>query len=162
MMATVSRDPSRPPAAAWHVFLEVPSSIDMLTLVDHVTESFGRVAGLDDDGTYKLGIAVREAVINGIKHGNRGDVEKRVRLDYKLVDDDGPRRAVVRIRDQGTGFDPEAGANALEPDHETIEHGRGLLIMRGVMDDVQVRCTPAEGTEVMLVKAINPPGSVGS
>ena len=127
----------------------------MLKLVDHVSEQFGQIAGLDEDAVHGLGIAVREAVINAIKHGNGADQRKRVRVEYDVAKDPAQPQVVVRVHDEGAGFDSEHLPNPLAPENVSVTSGRGIFLMRTFMDDVQVRQLPAGGTEIVMAKAIN-------
>jgi serine/threonine-protein kinase RsbW len=154
----VSNDPA---ALASHiagksVLLEISSEFEMLRLVDDVSEQFGQMAGLDEDSVHWLGVAVREAVVNGIKHGNAGDKRKRVRVEYTVVNGDPRPRVVVRVRDEGPGFDVAELADPLAPENVSGTSGRGLFLIRTFMDDVQVRPAADGGTEVVMAKAINP------
>ena len=127
----------------------------MLKLVDHVSEQFGQIAGLDEDAVHGFGVAVREAVINAIKHGNGADQRKRVRVEYDVAKDPAQPQVVVRVHDEGAGFDSEHLPNPLAPENVSVTSGRGIFLMRAFMDDVQVRQLPAGGTEIVMAKAIN-------
>ena len=139
---------------AKHLHVEIPSAVELLSLVDQVSDGFARLAGFDEDSSHWLAVSVREAVINGIKHGNRNDPLKRVRLDYRVETGDGAGRVVVCIQDEGEGFDPRHIANPLAPENMTMSCGRGIFMMRSFMDDVQVRHVPGSGTEVTLTKGV--------
>ena len=152
----VPDDPGAPIASVTGTgaLLDISSTFDMLTLVDPVSEAFGRLAGLDEESVHHLGVAVREAVVNGIKHGNDGDPGKRVRVGYGIANDGARRRVVVRVHDEGAGFDAEHLADPLAPENVAVTSGRGVFLMRTFMDDVQVRRLPAGGTEIVMAKAI--------
>lgn len=125
-----------------------------MKLVDHVTEEFGQSAGLDEDAVHCLAIAVREAVVNGIKHGNGCDEGKRVRIEYAVAD--APQaRVVVRVCDEGRGFEVERVADPLAPENVSLTGGRGVFLMRSFMDDVDVRPAAGGGTEVVMTKALS-------
>jgi len=138
---------------ARYVHLEIPSVVTMLKVVDSVCEEFGSLAGLDEDGVHCLSASVREATANAIRHGNGNDQEKPVRLSFEVATTS-PARVVVRILDQGRGFQPEAVADPVAPDNLSMTGGRGLFLMRAFMDAVEVRCLPDGGTEVVLSKHI--------
>ena len=77
-----------------------------------------RMVGFDDDTLHWISIAVRESVANAMKHGNKGDESKRVDVEFTTSPADQPSELVILVRDQGEGFDPEAGrrpAGAREP-----------------------------------------------
>jgi serine/threonine-protein kinase RsbW len=101
-----------------------------------------------------VGVAVRESVINAIKHGNREDVSKTVTIEFALDAADDPTELVVRIRDQGEGFDYKHIADPLAPENILKSSGRGIFFMRSFMDDVELRRVPGGGTEVRMVKKL--------
>ena len=87
--------------------LEFASAFDMLDFVQVVSDHIGRMAGLDDDQLHWVGVAVRESVVNAIKHGNQGDESKRVVVEFTPVPSRDPEELVIRVEDEGEGFDPE-------------------------------------------------------
>jgi len=137
-----------------HVLLEIPSTVSMLTVVDVVSEQFGRLSGLDEDAVHCLAASVREAAANAMRHGNGNDHEKPVRVSFEVATTPAPARVVVRIMDQGRGFQPEKVADPLAPQNVAMTGGRGLFLMRTFMDDVEVRGLPDGGTEIVLSKRI--------
>ncbi len=138
------------------VVLDISSAFEMLNLVDQVSEQYGQMAGLDEDGVHGLGIAVREAAVNAMKHGNRCNHHKRVRIEYAIPNDPARPRGVVRVSDEGTCFDLNSLPDPLAPENISETSGRGIFLMRMFMDDVQVHALPSGGTEIVLAKAINP------
>ena len=64
------------------------------------------MAGLDDDAVFNFGIAVREAAVNAMKHGNAGDRRKRAHIEFGVRNEDGQPCVHVCVRDEGVGFDP--------------------------------------------------------
>jgi serine/threonine-protein kinase RsbW len=87
----------------------------------------------DEEEIYCIKLAVEEAVINAIKHGNQFDRGKTVRVTYRI---DG-RQFYVRICDEGTGFDPGSVPDPCLQENIERPCGRGLLLMRHYMSDVQ-------------------------
>ncbi|MGE5358250.1 MAG: ATP-binding protein [Bacteroidales bacterium] len=142
--------------------LEFSSVFEMLDLVQIVSDAFGRLAGLDDDGVHWAGVAIRESVINAIKHGNRNDAEKSVFVEFvarspQAAGQNGSQpdaEFVVRVRDQGEGFDVDAVGDPLAPENLLKASGRGIFFMRSFMDDVSLGRAPQGGTEVRMVKKI--------
>ena len=139
------------------VRLEFRSHFDMLDFVQVVSEEMGRLVGLDDDSTHWVSVAVRESVINAIKHGNREVEEKRVTVEFTLTGE--PSRLTVRVVDQGEGFDPVELADPLAPENLLKSSGRGIFFMRNFMDDLTLRRAPEGGMEVVMVKTV---GAVSS
>ena len=82
------------------VRLDFRSTFDMLDLVQLVSDHVGRYAGLDDDAVHWVGVAVRESVINAIKHGNAHDEDKRVHVEFTALEDCTPPGIAIRVRDE--------------------------------------------------------------
>jgi serine/threonine-protein kinase RsbW len=132
--------------------LDFSSTFEMLDFVQVVCDHVGRLSGLDDDSVHWLGVAVRESVINAIKHGNANDEAKRVHIEFApLVRDISPG-VTVRVRDEGNGFDPSHLPDPLAPDNLLKSSGRGIFLIRSFMDHVDVRPAAEGGMEVVMVK----------
>jgi len=136
------------------VRLQIPSVFDMLDLVQVLSDRMGQMAALDEDTIHWIGVAVRESVINAIKHGNREHPAKLVTVEFAFVPPDVPTQLVVRVADQGEGFDPDTVGNPLDPENILKSSGRGIFFMRSFMDDVQLRRAPNGGMEVRMVKKL--------
>jgi serine/threonine-protein kinase RsbW len=139
------------------VHVEFPSLFEMIDLVQALTDQLGRMLGLDEDAQHWVGVAVRESVINAIKHGNRNDVSKQVEIDFSMTPTAAPTELLVRVRDHGDGFDPEALADPLAPENLLKASGRGIFFMRSFMDEVQIQRAPGGGMEVRMLKRFNRP-----
>lgn len=124
----------------------------MLDFVQVVSDRVGHGAGLDDDTAHWIGVAIRESVINAIKHGNRENADKLVTIEFTLTPVPAPEQLVVRVLDQGEGFDPESVADPLAPENILKSSGRGIFFMRNFMDDVTLRRADEGGMEVRMVK----------
>jgi serine/threonine-protein kinase RsbW len=142
------------------VRLEFTSTFEMLDFVQVVTDHVGQTVGLDEDAQHYVDVAVRECVINAIKHGNGNDTGKRVFVEFSTVnaagDNAGNAKAVltIRVRDQGPGFDPDTVADPLAPENLLKASGRGIFLIRSFMDEVQLRSAPEGGMEVRMVKRV--------
>ncbi len=134
--------------------LEFPSHFDMLDFVQLLSDHMGEVGGLDEDAMHWVGVAVRESVINAIKHGNADDETKRVVVEFRFEPISQPRELIVRVVDEGTGFDTVEVADPLAPENLLKSSGRGIFFMRSFMDDLQLRRAPEGGTEVWMVKKL--------
>ena len=138
------------------VRLDFSSTFQMLDFVQVVCDHVGRLAGLDDDSVHWVGVAVRESVINAIKHGNAGDETKRVHLEFTPLDPDTTPGLSVRVRDEGRGFDPADLPDPLAPDNLLKSSGRGIFLIRSFMDTVDLRPAPEGGMEVVMIKRAAP------
>jgi serine/threonine-protein kinase RsbW len=114
--------------------------------VEPFLQQINVTARLDDGTFYRLLVAGTEAVNNGILHGNKADPRKTVHVTCVLKKDE----LVFRVRDQGKGFKPEDVPDPLEEKNLLKTSGRGIFLMRSLMDRVSFKVT-REGTEVELV-----------
>ena len=141
--------------------LEFTSAFEMLDFVQVVSDHLARRVGLDEDAMHWVSVAIRESVINAIKHGNRNDASKRVFVEFGTSMGDVPE-LTIRVRDQGEGFDPEQVANPLDPENLLKSSGRGIFLIRNFMDDVQLRRAPEGGMEISMLKRVQPGSADGS
>jgi serine/threonine-protein kinase RsbW len=141
--------------------LEFTSTFDMVDFVEVVGGHVSRDIGLDEDSVHWVGVAIRECVINAIKHGNQHDISKRVFVEFATVDSGVPEM-IIRVRDQGKGFDPDAVADPLAPENLLKGSGRGIFLIRNFMDEVDVQRAPQGGMEVRMVKRAQAAGASNS
>jgi serine/threonine-protein kinase RsbW len=137
------------------VRLDFHSTFDMLDFVQVVSDHVGRLSGLDDDALHWVGVAVRESVINAIKHGNASDERKRVHVEFTPLEAEGPGIA-IRVRDEGPGFDPATLPDCLAPENLLKSSGRGIFLIRSFMDEMVLQRAPEGGMEVVMVKRVQP------
>jgi len=101
--------------------------------------------GYSPECSFAIRLAVEEAVVNAHKHGNKSDPAKKIVISYRVD----PQRIVVRVRDEGPGFDPGNLPDCTAPDRISLPCGRGVMLMRAYMDEVSFN---KQGNEVQLVK----------
>jgi serine/threonine-protein kinase RsbW len=136
------------------VRLEFCSAFDMLDFVQLVSDHLCKRIGFDEDSLHWVGVAVRESVINAIKHGNQNDARKMVHVEFVSSGGHETSELVIAVRDEGEGFDPESIADPLAPENMLKSSGRGIFLMRNFMDDVSLRRMPEGGMEVRMVKKL--------
>lgn len=100
---------------------------------------------LSDSQEHNLLVAVSEAVNNAVSHGNKNDPEKKVTLDLDYKDGE----IVVTVEDEGGGFNPDKLPDPLAPENLLKPSGRGIHIMRSLMDKVDFAFT-RQGTKTTL------------
>lgn len=137
------------------VHVAIGSRFENIELVQVVLEDSLKRLEFDDDSRYWIGIAVREAVANAIKHGNRQDPSKRVEVNLQVEGGD----LVIRVQDQGEGFEPDSVEDPLDPKNLLKPDGRGIFYMRKFMDQIHYTFRPEGGTVVTLRKRIASPGA---
>jgi serine/threonine-protein kinase RsbW len=128
--------------------ITISSRFENIELVQVIAEHLCENAGLDEDGSHWIGMAVREAVANAIKHGNKLDVRKKVNATFNLHDS----KLEIRISDEGKGFDPAAIGDPLNPQNLMKTSGRGIFYMKTFMDRVQYSFDPGGGTSLLMIK----------
>jgi serine/threonine-protein kinase RsbW len=124
------------------------SNLESVEKAEALCVDAGKLLGLDDDGCMDLGLAVREAMINAVVHGNKNDTSKQVRLLLESRSDS----LRITIVDQGEGFDLNRVPDPTQGDNLLRGRGRGLLLIQTFVDEFTVRKTPAGGAAVTLVK----------
>jgi serine/threonine-protein kinase RsbW len=123
-----------------------------LETVDNAEQTATRVAaeaGFGEDEVMQISMAVREAAINAVLHGNAYDPAKKVSLAFEKTAQD----LVIIIRDQGAGLDVNKIPDPLAPENLLKTSGRGIFLMRSFMDQVEIHPTKA-GTEIKLIKHV--------
>ena len=137
-----------------NVRIDFHSSLGMLDFVQMISEYIARTVGLDDDSVHWVTVAVRESVVNAIKHGNCNDVRKRVHVEFRsLQDREGPGIAIL-VRDEGCGFDPTTLPDPLAPENLLKTNGRGIFLMRSFMDEMTFERMEQGGMQVRMVKRV--------
>jgi serine/threonine-protein kinase RsbW len=126
--------------------LELPSRLEMLDEIGELVGQVAEIGGFDVDSRLDIQVAVHESIVNAILHGNRGDEARRVTLEFDL--DQGGLE--IRVRDQGQGFDPASVPDPLRLENLCRSSGRGILLMRALMDSVAFRRSPSGGMEVAM------------
>jgi serine/threonine-protein kinase RsbW len=132
------------------VKLDVASRFEMLDVVQTVLVQVCQLAGFDEESVHYMSVAVRESVVNAIKHGNKQDETKRVLLRFSLH----ARTLEVEVRDQGPGFDPHDVPDPLAPENLLKAYGRGIFFMRQFMDEVSHSFPARGGTVVRMLKRV--------
>ena len=129
------------------VRLVISSNVHLVDLVHEASEKMAILAGFDADDALNVGLAVREAVINAIVHGNKSSPDLKVNVTLTT----NPQGLKAKIRDQGNGFEPGSVPDPTEAPNLLETSGRGLLLMAAFVDKVSHRHGP-RGTEVTLTK----------
>jgi serine/threonine-protein kinase RsbW len=122
-----------------------------LESVDSAEEAVLRAAqqiGFDEDDMHKIGMSVRESMVNAVVHGNRYNARKKVWLSIAQT----PQRLEVVIGDEGEGFNMDTLPDPLAEENLLRHSGRGLLLIQAFMDEFQIRLRNPKGTEVKMVK----------
>jgi serine/threonine-protein kinase RsbW len=130
--------------------LVIGSRFENLALVHALIEGIARQHGIGEETTQALLYAVIEAGTNAIQHGNVFADDKAVTFDFRVADDG----IEIQVDDHGHGFDPARVGNPTDASALLSPHGRGLYLMRELMDEVSFDVRPDQGTTVRLKKVL--------
>jgi serine/threonine-protein kinase RsbW len=133
----------------------LPSEVKLVDVVHSSAEKMAEVAGFDADEALNIGLAVREAVINAMLHGNQQDPSLLVDVALFLEADG----LVATVRDHGQGFDPNETPDPTEGDNLLRTSGRGLLLIRAFVDQVEFELPADGGTLIKMTKRYPSDGS---
>lgn len=126
------------------------STLDSVDQAEELAAGAAQRAGFDEEELMKIGMAIREAMVNAVVHGNQYNQNKRVRFSLSRT----PQRFMVIIADEGSGFDFAHIPDPLAPENLLRTSGRGIFLMRTFMDEVDLKHLESGGTEVTLVKKL--------
>ncbi len=122
--------------------------LESVDLAEHITLRVADAAGFDEDNCHKIGMAVREGVINAFQYGNGMQRGKKIILTFALE----PEQLVIHVLDQGNGFDLGQVADPLAEENLLKTSGRGIFLMRSFMDLLEVRHGQQGGAELVMAK----------
>ncbi len=132
--------------------LQLLSRYENIELAEEVLAELCRNASVDDETVYWIGMALREALANAIKHGNKLNPEKRVHVRIEVRS--GAQLRLI-VEDEGEGFDPEQLVNPTDPQNLLRSSGRGVFYMRNFMDTVSFYPGDQGGTRIELTKNLD-------
>ena len=115
--------------------------------VEAAADQLAVEASLDEDQRFHIAMAVREAAINAVLHGNEYDPARQIEVSLENTGKD----LMITIADQGRGFDPDKVPDPLAKENLLRGTGRGIFLIRSLMDEVHFRQLHP-GTELTLVK----------
>jgi len=137
-------------STALHIEMTLNSRVDLANLVHAASDEICRLAGIDEDAMLNLGLALREATVNAMKHGNKLIESKPVHIEFDLRGN----RLEISIRDQGEGFDFRRDVDPRLPENLEKTNGRGMFLIRNFVDEVKYSHQPGVGTTLSLVKRL--------
>ena len=124
------------------------STLESVDDAEELAVGVAQRAGFSEEDLLKIGMAVRESMVNAVVHGNRYNSHKKVRVSVVK----NTEKLTVQIADQGEGFEFDRLPDPLAPENLMRASGRGIFLIRSFMDEVQMRRLEPGGTEVTLVK----------
>jgi serine/threonine-protein kinase RsbW len=132
------------------VELEVPGRLEVVDDLEAVVVQLAARGGLDPDASHFLGVALREALMNALRHGNGLAPGRPVEVRIAL----GDGCLSLTVRDWGPGFEAEALPDPSAPENRRLGGGRGIFFMRRFADEVVFRRVEGGGQAVELRKRL--------
>jgi len=124
------------------------STLQSVDKAEELALDAAKKVGFDEDGQNSIGMAVRECMVNAVVHGNRYNQNKPVHFEIEVSKEN----LTIVIGDEGEGFDFGSLPDPLAPENLLRQSGRGILLIRAFMDEVDLHPRSGGGTEVKLVK----------
>ena len=124
------------------------STLESVDKAEHIVLREAEALGFDEDDLHRVGIALRECMVNAVVHGNRYNSRKKVHLKVVRT----PESLTVMVGDEGEGFDPAAVPDPLAGENLLRGSGRGVMLMQAFMDEFLISRRSPQGTEVKMVK----------
>jgi serine/threonine-protein kinase RsbW len=125
------------------------STVDHLEEVEAITSKIAHEVGFNESSSDDLSIVITELFNNAIHHGNKNDPNKRVNIEYMIKSD----HLIISVQDQGNGFMPDKIKNPLDPENLLAESGRGIYLVKMLMDDTQFDISD-KGCKITIKKKI--------
>jgi serine/threonine-protein kinase RsbW len=138
-----------------HLEITLETQVESVNLAEEMCLRVAEAAGFGEDDCYRIGMSVREGVINAFHYGNQERPEKKIHLAVDLT----AEKMIIHVLDEGTGFrlvdvpDPLAEENLLSTS------GRGIFLMRAFMDEFDVVPGRTGGAEIVMSKRLPDSGS---
>jgi serine/threonine-protein kinase RsbW len=133
------------------------STMESVGEVEAAADQLATEAGLDEDERFRVTMAVHEAAINAVLHGNDYNPALQVCVSMENTG----TALVFVIADEGKGFDPESLPDPSSPENILRGTGRGIFLIRSLMDEVRFRQLHP-GTELTLIKHLVPQAGTAS
>lgn len=130
--------------------INLPSRIESVEQAAHEAAEFAKRSGVAEGAMDAIDMAVRESVANAVRHGNKFDETKNVRVTFSSLADG----FEVTVRDFGPGFAVDEIPDPTNPENLLKASGRGLLFMRAFMDEVEWFNASGGGTLVKMTKKL--------
>jgi serine/threonine-protein kinase RsbW len=127
---------------------QLESTLESVDAAESLVLRYAQEHGFEEEDLHKIGMAVRETMVNAVVHGNRYNLRKKVHLSVAADED----RVAVTIADEGEGFEPKDLPDPLAEENLLRQSGRGLLLIKAFVDEFEMhKAPPPLGTEVNLV-----------
>jgi serine/threonine-protein kinase RsbW len=136
-----------------HLEVTLETQVESVNLAEEMCLRVAEAAGFGEDDCYRIGMSVREGVINAFHYGNQERPEKKIHLAVDLTND----RMIIHVLDEGTGFRLADVPDPLAEENLLSTSGRGIFLMRSFMDEFDVVQGATGGAEIVMSKKLPAP-----
>src|SRR5208282_4865714 len=133
-----------------HLEITLETQVESVNLAEEMCLRVAEAAGFGEDDCYKIGMSVREGVINAFHYGNQERPEKKIHLAVDLTSD----KMIIHVLDEGTGFRLSDVPDPLAEENLLSTSGRGIFLMRSFMDEFDVVKGATGGAEIVMSKKL--------
>ena len=137
-------------AGAKHLEITLETQVESVNLAEEMCLRVAEAAGFGEDDCYRIGMSVREGVINAFHYGNQERPEKKIYLALDIT----PEKLIIHVLDEGTGFTLEDVPDPLAEENLLSTSGRGIFLMRAFMDEFEVVQGRNGGAEIVMSKKL--------
>jgi serine/threonine-protein kinase RsbW len=130
------------------IVVTLETLLDSVDLAEDIVLRIADASGFGDEDCHKIGMSVREGVINAYKYGNQKSRNKKIHMTVELE----PAKLVVRVCDEGPGFEMTEVPDPLAEENLLRTSGRGLFLMKAFMDEFAVQRGKNGGAELVMAK----------
>ena len=141
-----------------HLEVTLETQVESVNLAEEMCLRVAEAAGFGEDDCYRIGMSVRESVINAFHYGNEERPEKKIHLALDLT----PEKMIIHVVDEGKGFDLNSVPDPLAEENLLSTSGRGIFLMRAFMDEFEVVPGRTGGAEIIMSKKLPLPGNLGT
>jgi serine/threonine-protein kinase RsbW len=143
---------------AKHLEVILDTHVESVNLAEEMCLRVAEAVGFNEDECYRIGMSVREGVINAFHYGNQEKPSKKIHLALDLT----PEKMIIHVMDEGKGFRLEDVPDPLAEENLLSTSGRGIFLMRTFMDEFSVVPGRTGGAEIIMSKKFPPGGKPSS
>src|SRR6516162_3582999 len=133
-----------------HLEVTLDTHVESVNLAEEMCVRVAEAVGFNEDDCYRIGMSVREGVINAFHYGNQERPEKKIHLAVDLTDE----KMIIHVLDEGKGFSLADVPDPLAEENLLSTSGRGIFLMRAFMDEFDVITGRTGGAEIVMSKKL--------
>lgn len=134
---------------AMRVSYRMDSTLESVNQAEELATKVSIKAGFDEESVNRISMAVREAAVNAVLHGNAYDPQKKITVGFES----NSSALTITVSDEGRGLNPDNIPDPLTPENLLKQSGRGIFLIRAFMDEVRFRNLDP-GTEITMIKNV--------